>query len=159
MSIPELIETATGWLAWSGLALSVITLIAFSVRWGQRFRLVGVTSFTLLLLASCWAFGVSYTPPLKVEGALVVPVVFDNSTDLVVAQVNDDFPDEAVEATLEQLAGNLHSGGYNGSEVHVRLRRLESAGEGVSQPVILGEVIRDLRQNITLPLAEKSDAG
>lgn len=159
MSIPELIETATGWLAWSGLALIVITLIAFLVRWGQRFRLVGVTSFTLLLLASCWAFGVSYTPPFKVEGALVVPVVFDNSTDLVVAQVTDDFPDEAVEATLEQLAGNLHSGGYNGSEVHVRLRRLDSAGEGVSQPVILGEVIRDLRQNITLPLAEKSDAG
>lgn len=63
MSIPELIETATGWLAWSGLALSLMTLIAFLVRWGQRFRLVGVTSFTLLLLASCWAFGVSYTPP------------------------------------------------------------------------------------------------
>lgn len=92
------------------------------------------------------------------EGALVVPVVFDNSTDLVVAQAPDDFPDEAVEATLEQLAGNIHRGGYNGSEVHVRLRRLESVGEGVSQPVILGEVIRDLRQNITLPLAEKSDA-
>ena len=98
-------------------------------------------------------------PPRHGEGALVVPVVFDNSTDLVVAQAPDDFPDEAVEATLQQLAGNIHRGGYNGSEVHVRLRRLESVGEGVSQPVILGEVIRDLRQNITLPLAEKSDAG
>ena len=62
MSIPELIETATGWLAWSGLALSLMTLIAFLVRWGQRFRLVGVTSFNLLLLASCWAC-LLYTSP------------------------------------------------------------------------------------------------
>ncbi|HGY5535390.1 MAG: Ycf51 family protein [Prochlorococcus sp.] len=158
MSIPELIQTATGWLAWSGLALSGITLIAFLVRWEQRFRLIGVTSFNLLLLASCWAFGVSYTPPLAIEGALTVPVVYDNSTDLVVAQASADFPDAAIKPTLEQLAGNLHAGGYNSPAVHVRLRKLEPAGDGVSQPVILGEVIRDLHQNITLPVAEKSHA-
>lgn len=158
MSIPELIQTATGWLAWSGLALSVVTLIAFLLRWNQRFRLIGVTSFNLLLLASCWAFNVSYTPPLAVEGALSVPVVYDNSTNLLVAQAFEDFPNEAIKPTLEQLAGNLHGGGYNGSVVHVRLRKLEPIGNGVSQPVILGEVIRDLRQNITLPLPETNYA-
>ena len=67
----------------------MLTAIAFLARWGIRFRLVGVSSFTLLLAVSCWAFGVSYTP-VVVEGAVRAPIVFDNGNDLVVAQVPAD---------------------------------------------------------------------
>ena len=56
-------------------------------------------------------FGVSYTPPVVVEGAIRAPVVFDNGTDLVVAQAPADLEAATVSATLEQLAGNLRSAG------------------------------------------------
>ena len=142
MPLPELLETSSGWLAWGGAALSALTLVAFLARWGLRFRLVGVTSFTLLLSASCWAFSVSYTPTVKVDGAVRVPVVFDNGDDLVVAQAGDDFPPEAVAPTLEQLAQNVRPGGRSSAVVSVRLRQLRPAGDGTSKPIVLGELER-----------------
>jgi len=141
MPLPDLLDRAIGWLAWSGLAFALLTLVAFGARWGVRFRLVGVTSFTLLLAVSCWAFSVSYQPPVIVEGAVRAPVVFDNGNDLVVAQAPAGIPKEAVEPTLAQLAANLRSGGRNGEEVVIRLRQLQPGPEGSSTPVVLGEVI------------------
>ena len=142
MPLPELLDQSSGWLAWGGAALSALTIVAFIARWGLRFRLVGVSSFTLLLAASCWAFSVSYTPTVKVDGALRVPVVFDNGDDLVVAQAGIDFPPEAVAPTLEQLAGNVRPGGRSSAVVSVRLRQLQPAGDGASKAVILGELER-----------------
>ena len=142
MPLPELLDQSSGWLAWGGAALSALTIVAFIARWGLRFRLVGVSSFTLLLAASCWAFSVSYTPTVKVDGALRVPVVFDNGDDLVVAQAGIDFPPEAVAPTLEQLASNVRPGGRSSAVVSVRLRQLQPAGDGASKAVILGELER-----------------
>ena len=142
MPLPELLEGSSKWLAWSGLGLSVLTVIAFVTRWGLRFRLVGVSSFTFLLAVSCWAFSISYSPPVRVEGALQVPIVFDNGTDLVVAQASSDFADGAIAPTLEQIAANLRPGGRN-REVRFRLRPLPAVSEGTSRPVVLGETKRN----------------
>lgn len=145
MPLEELLSTSTIWLAKGGVALLGLTLIAFIARWGIRFRLVGVSSFTLLLSVSCWAFGLSYTPRVQVDGALRAPIVFDNGDDLVVAQAQADFPNEAIEPTLKQLAVNVRPGGRTSPEVTVRLRQLQPAGEGATRPVILGETVLDLR--------------
>ncbi len=155
MPLPELLQSSTKWFLWASLAISVLTLISFLVKWGQSFRLVGALGFTLLLAASSWAFGASYTPPLVVDGALHPPIVFDNGKDLVVAQANEDFPVEAIEATLLQLAGNLRGGTRNGGLVHVRLRQVISNGEGISQPIILGEVTRDIKEGVTLEVQKQ----
>ncbi|QNI79869.1 hypothetical protein SynRS9909_01886 [Synechococcus sp. RS9909] len=141
MPLTDLLDRAIGWLAWSGLAFALLTLVAFGARWGVRFRLVGVTSFTLLLAVSCWAFSVSYQPPVIVEGAVRAPVVFDNGNDLVVAQAPAGIPKEAIEPTLAQLAANLRSGGRNGEKVVIRLRQLQPGPEGSSTPVVVGEVV------------------
>ena len=145
MALDQLLISAVPWLGWTGLGLSLLTVLAFLAKWGLRFRLVGVSSFTLLLAVSCWAFGVSYTPPVVVEGAIRAPVVFDNGTDLVVAQAPADLEPATVTATLEQLAGNLRSAGRGSGTVRVRLRAFETPGEGISRPVILGETVRDFR--------------
>ena len=145
MALDQLLISAVPWLSWTGLGLSLLTVLAFLAKWGLRFRLVGVSSFTLLLAVSCWAFGVSYTPPVVVEGAIRAPVVFDNGTDLVVAQAPADLEPATVSATLEQLAGNLRSAGRGSGTVRVRLRAFETPGEGISRPVILGETVRDFR--------------
>ena len=145
MPLPEFLEVSSKWLAWSGLGLSALTGIAFVSRWGLRFRLVGVSSFTFLLAVSCWAFSISYSPPVRLEGAVQVPIVFDNGTDLVVAQASIDFPKEAITPTLNQIAANLRPGGRN-AEVRVRLRQLQAVSEGTSKPVVLGETKRDFSQ-------------
>ena len=145
MALDQLLISAVPWLSWTGLGLSLLTVLAFLAKWGLRFRLVGVSSFTLLLAVSCWAFGVSYTPPVVVEGAIRAPVVFDNGTDLVVAQAPADLEPATVSATLEQLAGNLRSAGRGSGTVKVRLRAFETPGDGISRPVILGETVRDFR--------------
>ncbi|AAQ00119.1 MULTISPECIES: Ycf51 family protein [Prochlorococcus] len=152
MSISQFLQEATIWLAWAGIGLGICTLLAFLLRWGIRFRLVGASIFTLLLSGSCFAFQTSYSPPVNIEGALYVPVVYDNGADLVVAQAPEGFPDESIQPSLEQIAGNLKGSGRNGAKVNIRIRKIESAGDGISRPIILGEVISDPTQKTTIPI-------
>ena len=147
MSMSEVIQDVTKWLAWGGSGLGVLTILAYLFTWGIKFRLTGITIFTLLLSASCWAFDQSYRPPVNVDGYKYAPIVYDNGFDLVVAQASNDFPEEAIKPTLLQIAGNLKGGGRNGAQVKVRLRKIESAGDGISQPIILGEVINNLKES------------
>ncbi len=156
MSMSEIIPEITKWLAWGGSGLGFFTVLAYLFRWGIKFRLTGITIFTLLLSASCWAFDQSYRPPLNVEGYKYAPIVYDNGFDLVVAQASNDFPEEAVKPTLLQIAGNLKGGGRNGSQVKVRLRKVESAGDGISKPIILGEVINDLKESKIIELPDRN---
>lgn len=134
------------WLGLASAVLLLLTVIAFLARWSVRFRLVGVTSFTTLLAISCLAFAVSYSPRVLVDGALTVPVVYDNGADLVVAAAPDDLPGEAAGPTVEQVARNLRGSGRTAVDglVRVRLRRVESQAPGVSRPVLLAQAERSL---------------
>jgi hypothetical protein len=155
MSADPILFEVGRWLGVASAGLLLLTVIGFLARWGIRFRLVGVTSFTTLLSLSCLAFAVSYTPRVVVPGAVPVPVVFDNGADLVVAAAPADLPAAAVAPTLEQVARNLRGSGRSTVDgvVHVRLRRLEPAGAGLSRPVVLGEVARNLQDGSVTPLA------
>ena len=154
MSISQTLQNAITWFAWAGIALFALTILFFIFNWGGKFRLVGATIFTLLLSASCWAFTESYRPPFSVEGALYAPVVYDNGSDLVIAQAPEGFPEDAIEPTLKQIAGNLKGRGGNRSLVHVRIRKLEPVNEGISKPILLGEVLRDVVKNETLTITK-----
>ncbi len=156
MSMSEVIQQVTKWLAWGGSGLGILTILAYLFRWGIKFRLTGITIFTLLLSASCWAFEQSYTPPYNVEGYKYAPIVYDNGFDLVVAQASDDFPEEAIHPTLLQIASNLKGGNRNGAQVKVRLRKIEPAGDGISKPIILGEVINDLKESKIIELTKRN---
>ena len=156
MSMSEVIQDLTKWLAWGGSGIGLLTILAYLFRWEIKFRLTGITIFTLLLSASCWAFDQSYTPPFNVEGYKYAPIVYDNGFDLVVAQASDDFPEEAIKPTLRQIAGNLKGGGRNGAQVTVRLRKIEPAGEGISKPIILGEIINNLKESKIIELPERT---
>ena len=157
MDLPELLQASTKWLAWTGLGLTGATLISFLVKWGPKFRLIGASIFTFLLAGSCWAFAESYNPPVVVEGAKYAPIVYDNGYDLVVAQAPIDFPEEAIQPTIEQIAGNLKGGRRSGAKVHVRIRRVEPTGSGISTPKILGEVIRDLSNGTTQSIPREAN--
>ena len=156
MSMIEVIQNATKWLAWGGSGIGIITILSYLLKWGIKFRLTGITIFTLLLSASCWAFDQSYRPPINVEGYKYAPIVYDNGFDLVVAQASNDFPEEAIKPTLLQIAENLKGGGRNGAQVKVRLRKIESAGDGISKPIVLGEIINDLKTSKIIELPDRN---
>lgn len=147
MAADPILLVAARWLGLAALVLVVVTVVGFFGRWGIRFRLVGITSFTTLLAISCAAFAVSYTPRVTVPGAVTVPLVFDNGADLVVVAAPVDLPPEAEAATTEQVARNLRPTGRSPADgvVKVRLRRVERTGEGVSRPVVLAEARLDLK--------------
>jgi hypothetical protein len=146
MSADPILFEAGRWLGAAAGVLALLTVAGFVAGWGIRFRLVGITSFTTLLAVSCLAFAVSYVQRVSVPGAVSVPIVFDNGTDLVVAAAPPDLPAEAVRPTLEQVARNLRGSGRTSQDgtVRVRLRSLESPAAGRSRPVVLDEVRRDL---------------
>ena len=145
---------AARWLGIASGLLAVLMVVGFWARWGFRFRLVGVTSFTTLLALSCAAFAISYTPRVSVPGAIGVPVVFDNGADLVIAAAPDSLSPDAAGPSVEQVARNLRGSGRSSTdgEVTVRLRRVESAGDGISRPVVLAEASRDLRTGEVRPI-------
>jgi hypothetical protein len=144
MRADPLLLTTGEWLGIASAALLLLTVVAFVVRWGIRFRLVGVTSFTVLLSLSCLAFAVSYAPRQLVDGAVSVPVVFDNGSDLVVAAAPADLAPEAFEPSVEQVALNLRGSGRGTQQVEVRLRRVESTAPGTDTPKVLATAIRNL---------------
>jgi hypothetical protein len=142
---PILLE-AGRWLGVASGGLFVLMLLGFRLAWGVRFRLVGVTSFTTLLAISCVAFAVSYRPRLLIEGAVAVPIVYDNGADLVIAAAPADLAEAAVAPSLEQVARNLRGSGRNTTDglVTVRLRRIVAEADGLDRPVVLAEVQRNL---------------
>ena len=50
----------------------------------------------------------------------------------------------------------MKGGGRNGAQVKVRLRKIESAGNGISKPIILGELINDLKESKIIELPDRN---
>ncbi|MCT0201144.1 Ycf51 family protein [Synechococcus sp. CS-603] len=152
MPVDPLLLTVGKWLGAASGVLALLMVAGFVSGWGIRFRLVGITSFTALLSLSCLAFAISYNPRVLVEGAVTAPIVFDNGTNLVVATAAADLPAEAFAPTAKQLALNLRGNGRSSPDglVHVRLRRVESVGPGLSRPVVLAEATRNNRGEVAL---------
>jgi hypothetical protein len=146
MAADPILFVAGEWLGAASGVLALLTVAGFLSRWGIRFRLVGVTSFTALLAISCLAFSVSYVPRVSVPGAMAAPVVFDNGGDLVVAASTAPMPREAWGPTAEQVARNLRGGGRASADGHVRvrLREIEPVADDRGRPVVLAEADRNL---------------
>ena len=147
MSFFELLRDTPRIFGFLGLFLFVVTLIAFIFNFGFKFRIIGATIFSFLLSLSSWAFIQSYTDNIKIDGAKYVPIVYDNGFDLIIAKAEDDFPEESIEPTLEQLSKNLMKGSRSGANVKIKIRKLEKFSDGVSKPVVLGEVQENVKIN------------
>ena len=147
MSFFELLENTPKIFGYIGILLLIGTLIAFIFNFGFKFRIIGATIFSLLLSLSSWAFIQSYTENVYIDGAKYVPIVYDNGFDLVIAKAEDDFPAESIEPTLEQLSKNLRKGSRSGANVKIKIRKLEKISDGISKPVIIGQVKKNITMN------------
>ena len=147
MSFFELLEYTPKFFGFMGIFLFIGTLAAFIFNLGFKFRIIGATIFSLLLSLSSWAFIQSYTEKISIEDAKYLPIVYDNGFDLIIAKANDDFPEESIEPTLEQLSENLRKGSRSGANIKIKIRKLEKISDGISKPVVIGEVQKNVKMN------------
>ena len=133
MSFIELLDNTPKIFGFLGIFLSLITIVAFIFNFGFKFRIIGATIFSFLLSLSSWAFIQSYSEKVEVEGAKYVPIVYDNGFDLIIAKAEDDFPEEAIKPTLQQLSDNLRKGSRSGANVKIKLRKLERISDEISK--------------------------
>ena len=147
MSFFALLENTPKIFGYLGIFLLLVTVIAFIFNFGFKFRIIGATIFSLLLSLSSWAFIQSYTDKVVIEDAKYVPIVYDNGFNLIIAKAEDDFPEESIEPTLEQLSKNLRKGSRSGANVKIKIRKLEKISDGVSKPVVIGEVQKIVKMN------------
>ena len=147
MSFFELLDNTPKIFGFFGIFLFICTLVAFIFNLGFKFRIIGATIFSLLLSLSSWAFIQSYTEKVLIEDAKYVPIVYDNGFDLIVAKAEEDFPEESIEPTLKQLSENLRKGSRSGANVKIKIRKLEKISDGVSKPVVIGEVQKSVKMN------------
>ena len=147
MSFFELLENTPKIFGFLGIFLLCVTVIAFIFNFGFKFRIIGATIFSFLLSLSSLAFIQSYTEKVVIDNAKYVPIVYDNGFNLIIAKADDDFPEESIEPTLEQLSENLRKGSRSGANVKIKIRKLEKIADGVSKPVVIGEVQENVKMN------------
>ncbi|MCY7277968.1 MAG: Ycf51 family protein [Phormidesmis sp. CAN_BIN44] len=135
---------------WSGILTIVVGILAvlgFVLKWGFRFRLVGITGFMAVLTTGIFALSLAiYTRP-NVPGALHYSRIFDTASSQVVIVVPPRVTEPQVEATLRQAAIDLYSPGRMSQGeplLTIRLRTNVHPEPGVSEPLYLGEIQRSL---------------
>ena len=143
----ELLENTPKIFGFLGIFLFLGTFIAFIFNLTFKFRITGAAIFSLLLSFSSWAFIQSYTEKIQIDGAKYVPIVYDNGFDLIVAKADNEFPVESIEPTLKQLSENLKKGSRSGSNVKIKIRKLEKISKDISKPVIIGEIEKSFSMN------------
>jgi Protein of function (DUF2518) len=143
----ETLTLFTQWAAILTAVLAVITVLGWLLKWGIRFRLVGITSFMGVVTGSIFALSVGlYNRPI-IPGAVQFTRVFDTSADQVVIAVAPTITEPELRATLQQAAIDLFSPGRQGNsdnQMTVRARTIVHPQPGISQPLYLGEVRRSL---------------
>jgi hypothetical protein len=144
MPTPEDFLEATKYFGLATLTMAGITLLAFVLGWGFRFRLVGITSFMGVLTGGM--LGLSFEPFTQtvVPGAVPYRTVYDSGAAQIVIKVPDTISQTELQATLEQAASNLLKPsrlGSVGQQVPtIRARTILHEENGVSQLVYLGQV-------------------
>lgn len=136
---------------WSGIAtlvFAVFTILAFVLKWGIRFRLVGTTGFMLVLTGGLFALSLVPLSRTVIPGARRFTLVYDNGSTQAVIATSPQITPSQLDATLRQAASNLYSYGRLGSRnenyLIIRARTLIHPEPGVSVPLYLGQVKRSL---------------
>lgn len=147
MQLPTDLATYTQWSGIATIALLLITIVSFFLKWGWRFRLVGATSFAGVVTASIFALSLGLFSHTTIPGAARYSLVYDNAADKVVAAVPPTITESEVEATLRQVAADARSFSRVGSPLNqltVRLRTVIHPEPNLSQPLYLGQLTQSL---------------
>jgi Protein of function (DUF2518) len=135
---------------WSGcatIALLLITVLGWLLKWGIRFRLVGITGFMGVLTGGLFGLGLGLFIRPVIPGALHYTRAFDTGATVVVIAVPPTSTATEVEATLQQAAIDLYSPGRlaaGDTKMLIRARAVLHPQPGVSKLVYVGQIRRSL---------------
>lgn len=134
---------ATQWAGLGTLALAALTALAFVLKWGLRFRLVGATGFAAVLTVGL--LGLSFEPFSRtaVPGAIPYTTVYDSGASQIVITVPPAITPETLDATLHQAASNLFKPyrlGLPGQVATIRARTVVHDADGISRLLYLGQI-------------------
>lgn len=143
MPSPDEFLLATRWVGIGTLALAALAGLAFALKWGIRFRLVGATGFAAVLTVGL--LGLSFEPFSRtaVPGAIPYTTVYDSGASQIVVTVPPTISSETLDATLRQAASNLFKPyrlGLPGQKATIRARTIVHEPGGVSRLLYLGQV-------------------
>ncbi|MEM9448877.1 MAG: Ycf51 family protein [Cyanobacteria bacterium P01_E01_bin.6] len=135
------------WLAIATVAFGALATLSFITKWGIRFRLVGITGFMGVLTGGVFALGLTPFMTPSVPGAIGFSTIYDSGGAQAVIAVQPNISETELEATLKQAANNLFSPGRLGgrdNRLIIRARTVVHPEDGISQPLLLGEIRRSL---------------
>jgi hypothetical protein len=134
---------------WSGILTLVCAALAgigFLLKWGIRFRLVGITGFMIVLTGGLFALDLVPFRRTFVPGSIPYSLIFDNGAAQIVIAVPTSITESELEATLRQAAGDLLLGygrlGRSSEPPTVNARVLLHPEPGVTQVVYVGQAKR-----------------
>jgi len=159
MLSPEQFWIATGYFAIGTLLFGAVTALAFVLKWGIRFRLVGATGFMGVLTAGM--FGLSFEPLTRavIPGAIPYTTVFDSGASQIVIAVPNEITRTELEATLAQAASNLFKpsrlGGMGQAVPTIRARAIAHK-DGASELLYVGKVTPSQNTRRDSTAAEKA---
>jgi len=132
------------------LVCALITGIAFVRSFGWRYRMVGITSFSVVLTVGLFALSLAPITRTAISGALPYTLVYDRLGAEAVIAVPNTITSPQLEATLKQAASNLFSSGRNSpsAKLTIKARVILHPRPQVSQLVYVGQVQRSLRSRI-----------
>ncbi len=150
MLTPAQFGTLTQGMGILVLILTLVTAIAFGRSLGWRFRMVGITSFAVVLTAGLFALSITPITRTAVLGSVPYSLVYDRSGPEAVIVVPSQINPIQLEATLKQAAVNLFSPGRSSlgtsSKLKIRARIILHPSKGISKLVYVGEVQSSLRK-------------
>ncbi|WP_414541945.1 Ycf51 family protein [Nostoc sp. CCY0012] len=136
---------------WSGIATLVfaaLAVLAFILKWGLRFRLVGTTGFMLVLTVGLFSLSLVPLSRTVIPGAVKYTLVYDTGSTKAVIATSPKISPTQLEATLRQAASNLYSYGRLGTrgnnQLTIRARTIIHPEPGISVPLYLGQITRTL---------------
>ncbi|WP_414566825.1 MULTISPECIES: Ycf51 family protein [unclassified Anabaena] len=136
---------------WSGiatLAFAALAVLAFILKWGLRFRLVGTTGFMLVLTVGLFSLSLVPLSRTVIPGAVKYTLVYDTGSTKAVIATSPKISPTQLEATLRQAASNLYSYGRLGTrgnnQLTIRARTIIHPEPGISVPLYLGQITRTL---------------
>lgn len=138
--------TVSQWVGITTLLCAALAVLAFILKWGIRFRLVGVASFLGVLTAALFTLGLVPFTRTAIPGAVRFSLVYDTGGTQVVIAVPPTITKPELEATMLQAASDLFSYGRLGQEnqLTIRVRTIIHPEAGMSKPVYLSQIKRSL---------------
>ena len=165
MELPSNFATYTQWSGIATLLFLLLTILAFILSWGIRFRLVGVTAFIGVITCSIFALGLGLFTPTTIPGSVSYTLVYDDGASEAVIALPPTVTTSEIEATLRTAADKVFSYGRLGSgdnKLTIRARTLLHPEPGITKPLYLGQVKHSLGrredEEMTVELFEENIA-